>query len=466
MGSDDSGLATDHYTWALVLCLGVAWVAAVRLCPSWRRNGPWAVPMSLFGFVWLGFGVDFVLRFLILVYDSVTFGNMTYRLAARPPRVVNETLLLALCFWVSVWIGFLCGVRRSGSGPYRVLTPLAPRAATSFGLVLTLAASSCILLAYGPFDLAAALFTPLAIVGRLWVVPATLVWWEYFRTGKRPTLRWVVLAPGLLHAWLSPYREHLAVLALTPFIAALFAGRRYRVSTLVLGASLFLVTSTVIIEVGRALVWSGQSMEEAMSDTGWDHWRNNPDTAPWITVLRRFHGLDSLLLTVDLVPTVFEHSRREVFLSAVTRGLVPRLLYPEKEESTRGIEFSLSIWVEDSAGSAAAIAPSMPGDLYEAGGAFYVVFGGLLWGLVVGICDGWKQHVPLSVEAVVTALFASQCAFSSERDFAHTVSTLIQTHVALTLGILVMLGRTQLHRPWLRRATALPAVQSVVSRRD
>ncbi|MBI4514599.1 MAG: hypothetical protein HY699_02125 [Deltaproteobacteria bacterium] len=456
MSANYFGLAADAYTWALAGALGVGWAASLRLCPAWRRAGLWAVPMSLFGCVWLGFGVDFVLRFAILAYDSVTFGNATYRLANRPARVINDTLLLTVGFWMSLCIGFACGVRRRSSGPYRALTAVAPPAAMSSAPAVTVAASLCLLLAYGPIETVAALFTPLVTVGRLWTVPATLVWWEYLHTGKGSTLRWLVLLPGVLHAWFSPYREHLVLIVLVPFLAAVFAGRRFRLSTLALATAILLVVSTALIEVGRELAWSGKNMETALSDTGWNRWGEDPELSPWVKVVRRFHGLDSFLLTVDLVPSAFEHSDREVFLSSLTRGLVPRLLNPEKEGSTRALDFSQSIWVEDGAGSPAAIAPSMPGDLYEAGGPLYVLLGGLLWGLVVGLCDGWNKHTPPRIAAVVTAVFASSCAFSSERDFAHTVSTLIQTHLVMIAVALAMIGRTQIQR--LRSGARAPTV--------
>jgi hypothetical protein len=83
-----------------------------------------------------------------------------------------------------------------------------------------------------------------------------------------------------------------------------------------------------------------------------------------------------VLLTVDLVPTVFPFRDEPVLTDALVRGFVPRLFMPDKELSDRGQEFARTIWAYDSGiESGAAIAPSMPGDLYHAGGTVTVALG-------------------------------------------------------------------------------------------
>ena len=89
----------------------------------------------------------------------------------------------------------------------------------------------------------------------------------------------------------------------------------------------------------------------------------------------------------------------------------------------------------------AAIAPSMPGDLYESGGVLDILLGGLLWGAVVGLVDGWKGHLPVFVAAAITALVATHCAMSVERDFDHSVAAFIQTFlVVIVVAWSVALG--------------------------
>ena len=76
--NDHGGLACTESGWALATLLVVAWLAAPAIALI-RRGGWRALPTSLLGFVWLGFGVDFVIRFGLLALDSVEFGNDTFR---------------------------------------------------------------------------------------------------------------------------------------------------------------------------------------------------------------------------------------------------------------------------------------------------------------------------------------------------------------------------------------------------
>jgi len=155
----------------------------------------------------------------------------------------------------------------------------------------------------------------------------------------------------------------------------------------------------------------------------------------WLVALRRFHGLDSLLLTVDLVPVVFPFRNEPVVADAFMRGLVPRMFMPGKELSTRGPEFAQTIWAFDSGiESGAAIAPSMPGDLYHAGGTATVVLGALVWGLLLGLLDRWKDALAPGGRVAVLVLLATQVLASVERDFVHCTATLLQTLVVLLLA--------------------------------
>ena len=96
----------------------------------------------------------------------------------------------------------------------------------------------------------------------------------------------------------------------------------------------------------------------------------------------------------------------------------------------------------------AAIAPSMPGDLYDAGGVLYLALGALIWGGVLGLVDGWKAHLPGFGAAALMALVATHCAMSIERDFDHEVTGLIQ----MLLVVIVVSGVIALAR---RRSTNL-----------
>ncbi len=57
-------------------------MVSLRLVPDWKRDGWPAILKSVYGIVWLGFGLDIVLRFSMLAYNAVEWGNATPRLVA------------------------------------------------------------------------------------------------------------------------------------------------------------------------------------------------------------------------------------------------------------------------------------------------------------------------------------------------------------------------------------------------
>jgi hypothetical protein len=127
--------------------------------------------------------------------------------------------------------------------------------------------------------------------------------------------------------------------------------------------------------------------------------------------------------------------------------LIPRFINSDKSGPDAGKNFGAGIWTfDDPMGrahpSGAAIAPTMPGDLYEAGGVLYIAIGALLWGMILGLVDGWKAHLPEYGAAAVTMLVATQCAMSVEKDFDHTVAGFIQTLLVFVLSAaLIAVGR-------------------------
>ena len=124
---EDAGLSTDALTWAIFAAMTALWVFTARFCGK-REDGWLAIPTSLLGAAWIGFALSFVVRFLVLSYDAITFGNFSDRLIARPASAVNETLVLAAVYWICLVLG-----HRSASSafPGRASTgrakPLAPR---------------------------------------------------------------------------------------------------------------------------------------------------------------------------------------------------------------------------------------------------------------------------------------------------------------------------------------------------
>src|SRR5262245_47144125 len=97
------GITYDAWTPALGLGLTLAWLLSARVLPGagWR-----AVPTSLFGWSWVGFGLAFVARFWVLSVDAVTYGDFSERLIAVPASIINQTLMLAGSYWIVVTVGF------------------------------------------------------------------------------------------------------------------------------------------------------------------------------------------------------------------------------------------------------------------------------------------------------------------------------------------------------------------------
>jgi len=195
----------------------------------------------------------------------------------------------------------------------------------------------------------------------------------------------------------------------------------------------------------RRIKWDNVRPEEVaheFSQASFADWASGT----WDEPMHRFHGFDSMLLTVALVPALEPHSGRNVLVAPFLRGFVPRFIYSGKGAADAGMKFGTRIWGFDNPTSreqpVASIAPSMPGDLYDAGGVLYVALGALLFGSLLGLVDGWKAHLPAFCGAAITVLVATQCAMSVERDFDNSVATFMQTLLVFVLAAaLIALAR-------------------------
>jgi hypothetical protein len=302
----------------------------------------------------------------------------------------------------------------------------------------------------GPSRLPVVLITPLALLANLYMVPAVIVWWEHFRQPgpkwRIATVHGIVLLPAVVRGVVSPYRENLAPVLLIPLIAALYAGQRPALRKLIPAALVCLLLVSSLVKSYRRVKWENvrpQEIASEMQHDGLSGWLTGASDEP----VHRFHAFDSMLLTVDLVPRMQPYSGRHLLTAPFIRGFIPRFIYQDKGAADAGISFGTRIWAFDNPTareqSGASIAPSMPGDLYDAGGVLYVVVGGLMWGALLGLVDGWKGYLPEFSAAAVTVLVATQCAMSVERDFDNSLSTFIQTLLVfvLTAGIIALARR-------------------------
>ena len=447
-----AGLQTNFATWLIFAGTIAVWMISVRLASGWAEEGWPALLKSLYGFVWLGFGLDIVLRFSMLSYNAMEWANGSSRLLAETADTVNRSLGYCGLFWTAVALAYWIAARRRGPGPLGILRMFTVDLAYAAAVPVALLCSVLFYLLDGESSIPLALITPLAGVAYLYIVPASLVWWDHFRRAEGSAAWWrvgsvcmVTLLPALVHGWRSPYRENLAPVFLIPLLAALFAGRRPRLRVLVPAGLVCFLVVTSLVSAYRSIKWEGARAEEVASEMergGVMDWF----TGNWGGRLARFHSFDSLLLTVHLVPSSRPFSGRSVLVAPFVRGFVPRIIYGDKAAADAGERFGSEIWAFDDPRTrdhgGAAIAPSMPGDLYESGGVLDVALGALLWGALIGLVDGWKGHLPGYCGAAITALMATHCAMSIERDFDHSVAAMIQTFLVLiVVGGVVALAR-------------------------
>ncbi len=445
-----AGLQTNFATWLILASVIAIWVGSIRLVPGWASEGWRSVLKSLYGFVWLGFAVDVVLRFLMLSYNAVEWGDSSPRLLAPSVDTVNTTLAYCGMFWALVALAYRFAVRRQSAGPLGIVRKFTLDLVYAAAFPVALVCSVLFYIISTPGILPLALVTPLAGVACLYVVPATVVWWDHFR---RPGPWWRVgsialltLMPAVVNGWRNPYRESFAPLLVIPLLAALFAGRRPKLRALVPAGLVCFLALTTFVSAYRSIKWEGARPEELASEMragGLVDWF----TGNWGERMARFHSFDSILLTVQLVPRAIPYSGRSVLVAPFVRGFVPRAVYGDKAAADAGIKFGQEIWAFDDPQTrdhgGMAIAPSMPGDLYESGGPLDIALGALLWGALVGLVDGWKGYLPQHCAAGITVLVATHCAMSVERDFDHSVAGFIQIFLVLIVvgGVLALARR-------------------------
>ncbi len=448
-----AGLQTNLLTWLVMTGLAACWLLSARLTPGWKQRGWRSLLTSLYGLVWLGFGLDIILRFLMLSYNAVEWGNDSLRLVALPVDTVNRTLACSALFWLLVSAGYSLTLRRPTPGPLRLTQVFTVELAYAAAVPVATLCSVLFYVTDTPDRVPLVFLTPLATIAALYIIPATIVWWDHFQQPgpwwRIGSLQLVVLLPALVNGWLSPYRENLSPLFLIPLIAALCAGRRPALRRAVPVAMACFLGLTTLVGSYRAIKWDNTRPEEVANEM------RSAGLVEWITGdfgrrMSRFHSFDSFLLTIHLVPNARPYTGRDVLISPFIRGFIPRLLNSNKEAANAGEKFGASIWAYENPQtrdhSGAAIAPSMTGDLYDAGGVLYLALGGLIWGGVLGLVDGWKRHLPGYGVAALTALLATHCAMSIERDFDHEIAGLIQ----VLLVVIVVSGVIALSR---RRAT-------------
>jgi hypothetical protein len=431
------------------------WGASVLLAGdrSARRKLTWRIiPLSIFGFVWAGFGVQFLLRFLALAYDPELFRATSYPPWLLPAEVLSRSWLALGIFW---------GVFCTGYASVVILMPKTARITfiqleqlVSLRKVRVLDAMCLIalfaILICNMKMVPRALVTPLGLVGSLFIVSLTIAWFLYFQGQPIGIRRFVYMVPGILNYILSPYRDHLLVLVVAVMLPALQIRRKLSIYKVLIGIFAFLVISTAINDIYRPIRWGGKSRQsqERVEDQ-WEAWKEDPSTSPWVRLINRFHAFDSTAITVNAVPSFFPFSKRNVFAQTLVRAIIPRAIYDTKPDKDRSREFSSTIWSLTERGltkrASSTIAPSMVGDLYSANGLPMVFWGGLIFGLLVAFLAKWLPTSEPASACIIIAYFGVRLAWALECDFAFAAGTIIQQFVIFVsvFFLLTKIGQAQ-----------------------
>src|SRR5208282_4200135 len=237
--------------------------------------------------------------------------NGSPRLVAQTADTVNATLAYCGLFWLLVTLAYAPAVRRKGAGPLGMARVFTLDFAYTTAIPVALLASAVFYLAEGQSRLPLTLITPLALVAGLYMVPAVVVWWDHFR---QPGPKWrigsvhvIVLLPAVVRGYCSPYRENLAPILLIPLIAALFAGKRPALRKVIPVSLVCLFVLSSVVSSYRRIKWENVRPEEVareFREASFVDWVSGT----WDEPMHRFHGFDSMLLTVALVPVLEPHS--------------------------------------------------------------------------------------------------------------------------------------------------------------
>jgi hypothetical protein len=431
-------------TWLLFAGTALVWGASVLLLGdrSARPRLTWrTIPLSVFGFVWVGFGGQFILRFLSLAYDPDLFRATRFPPWLLSAEVLSRTWLALGIFWVLFCIGY---------GAVFILMPKAPRTTIiQFEHLVSLRKvrildGICLVTLLAIFlsnmkMFPRALVTPMGLVGSLFIIPLAIAWFLYFQRQPIGFRRFIYIVPGIIKYILSPYREHLLVVVLAMVLPAIKLRRTLSIYKVLIGIFAFLLISTVVNDIYRPIKWEEKSRlaQERLEDQ-WETWKEDPSTSPWVRLITRFHAFDSTAITINAIPSFFSFSKRNVFTELLVRAIMPRAIFDTKPDKDRGREFSSTIWSLTERGlpmkrPATMIAPSMVGDLYSANGLPMVFLGGLIFGLLAALLERWVSTSGQASSCINIAYFGVVFAWALESDFAHAVATIIQHFVVLVL---------------------------------
>lgn len=430
-------------TWLAFAAVAGLWACSIYLTkdPASRQGWTWrSIPLSFFGLAWIAFGFTFILRFLLLVYDPVLFRATQFPLWQLPPAAFPWLWMVIGLFWLAFTTGYLLVTRLS---PYRPMIlgklDLLGAPGNSPTLDILVFCCACLVILSGRGFVPRALDTPLAILGGFYAMAATAAWFSYFQTGTGDLRRFFYLLPGLFVYFFSPFRALIFAVVLCIVVPALKTRRWVSLATFLLVMVSLLILTTIVNDYRRAQMQAEISTRGDASLEG--NWWENPGKTPWVRLGKRFHGFDSVALTMHFVPSFFPHSHINIFTDLFWR-LIPRSIADKKADTHRGRAFSTTIWAMGTTGltkrQEANISPTMCADLYQINGIPLVMVGAAFYGLLVGLLESWQRRGGLLSSSIFLVLFGMPVALGIEQEFNFAAATLLQVIIGFFLFLLFL----------------------------
>ena len=434
--------------WLAFAAAAGLWLWSVRLtreAAGLSRLTWTAIPLSLFGLVWIAFGISFVLRFIFLVSDPKFFQATLYPLWRVPATTLTWSWIALALYWLAFTLGYLLVVRLPPPRP-TLLEKLDLMTAPETYLTLDVLVCCCgVLNVLTGIDVIPRIInTPLAILGSFYAIAATIVWCNYFQGHPLSLRPFFYLIPGILAYLYSPFRILIFAVILCILVPALKTQRFRSLSVFLLGMLAFLLVATIVNDYRRS------NMDVAVTSLAAETWGSKEQhiKPPWVRLANRFHGFDSMALTVNFVPSFFPYSHLNIFTDLAWR-VIPRTIVDKKPDTHRGRIFSTTVWAMSERGltkrEEANISPSMCADLYQINGLLLVAVGAAFYGLLVGLLESWQQSRGLLGSSILLALFGVPAALGIEQEFDFAAATLIQVIIGLIflLFFLPVMGQAE-----------------------
>ena len=263
--------------------------------------------------------------------------------------------------------------------------------------------------------------TPLAILGSFYVLAAATVWFNYFQGHPLSLRPFLYLIPGILAYLYSPFRTLIFAVILCIMVPALKTRRFRSLGAFLVGTLALLLVATIVNDYRRSSMDTGIFNRPAAS-FGEEIWGSKQQhiQPSWVRLVNRFHGFDSVALTVNLVPSFFPYSHLNILTDLAWR-VIPRSIVDKKSETHRGRNFSTTIWAMGERGltkrEEANISPSMCADLYQINGLLLVAVGAAFYGVLVGFLESWQQSLGPLGSSIILALFGTPAALGIEQEF-------------------------------------------------